>query len=157
MAEIILGGRNIKLCARKDLREISLGEWDGRAVDEIATTFPKEFQERGEHIEGYRVPGGESFADCQVRGWAALEQIVQSSSGNVLIVGHAGINRMLLCHILGTPISNLFRIGQDYGCLNILQFEGSECCLRLLNLTPEAAAMRADFLSAVAFNGGRNR
>ena len=58
---------------RKDLREVSMGEWEGCAFGDIAQRFPEEFKARGSDIISYRVPGGESFADCHQRVIAALE------------------------------------------------------------------------------------
>ncbi len=119
-AEIILGARNVKIEPRQELREINMGEWEGCTFADIARRFPQEFKERGADIAYYRVPGGESFADCGRRVIAAFHDIMASSAGNIIIVGHAGVNRLLLCYILGIPFANLFRMVQDYGCLNVL-------------------------------------
>lgn len=37
---------------------------------------------------------------------------------NSKMTQHTGVNRMILCHVLGMPPENLFRIKQDYACLN---------------------------------------
>jgi len=128
------GGENAaEAVAREDLREISMGEWEGCTFGDIARRFPDEFKARGADIGGYRVPGGESFAECSGRVVPAFLDILASSSGNIVIVGHAGVNRVLLCHVLGMPVSNVFRIGQDYACLNVIQCSGSGYQVRLIN------------------------
>lgn len=132
-AEIIVGEKGAAITARRDLREISLGEWEGRTFADIARRFPDEFRARGADIGYYRVPGGESFADCSRRVVAAWHEIMGRAGGDILIVGHAGINRLLLCHILGLPIANLFRLVQDYGCLNIIQRGSAGHQLKLVN------------------------
>jgi probable phosphoglycerate mutase len=133
-AEIIVGSsRNIPIFSRPELREVGMGEWEGCTFGEIAARFPAEFQARGADIAHYRVPGGESFADCSGRAVAAFEEMLRNSEGNLLIVGYAGLNRLLLCHVLGMPISHLFRISQDYGCLNTIQCTGSGYQVRLVN------------------------
>ena len=38
-----------------------------------------------------------------------------------MIVAHAGVNRVILCRVLGMDLANLFRLGQDYGSLNLLE------------------------------------
>jgi probable phosphoglycerate mutase len=58
---------------------------------------------------------------------------MSAAKGNILIVGHAGINRLLLCHMLGMPIENLFRFSQDYACINIIVYERGQYCVKLLN------------------------
>jgi probable phosphoglycerate mutase len=87
-------------------------------------------------MENWRPPGGESFADCRVRVMEALRRILNCCQGNILVVGHAGVNRLILCDILGIPVANLHNIGQDYGCLNIIDYSGKHVRVNLLNYTP---------------------
>jgi alpha-ribazole phosphatase len=103
------------------LREIAMGKWEGHTFADIARCFPEEFKQRGQDIGYYRVPGGESFADCGKRAVAGFHDIVGASRGNIIIVGHAGVNRLILSHVLGMPLANIFRLTQNYGCVNILQ------------------------------------
>lgn len=132
-AEIVAAGKGVAVTQRRDLREISLGEWEGCTFADIARRFPDEFRARGADIGYYRPPGGENFADCSRRAVAAFHDIMAASSGDVLIVGHAGVNRLLLGHILGMPLANLFRIAQDYGCVNIIQSGGAGYVVKLTN------------------------
>ncbi len=136
----IVAGRRIKSIETiPALREIYLGEWEGFTFRQIEQQFPEEFAARGRDMENWRPPGGESFADCRARVMDAMRGIMDSAQGNVLVVGHAGVNRLILCDILGIPIANLHSIGQDYGCLNIIDFTGERTRLRLLNYTPLSA------------------
>lgn len=132
-AEIIAGGGTVAVTVRRDLREISLGEWEGCTFADIIRRFPDEFRARGADIGYYRIPGGESFADCSRRVVAAFHEILGKAAGDIAIVGHAGVNRLLLCHILGLPLGNLFRLGQDYGCVNIIQCSETGFQLQLAN------------------------
>ena len=52
---------------------------------------------------------------------STLEAASASAGVDLLLVCHAGVNRVILCHLLGMPLANLFRIGQDSGCLNIIE------------------------------------
>lgn len=138
-AKIIVGNRVRAITVRPDLREICLGAWDGFSFKEIKSRYPEEFEARGKDLENWRPPGGESFADCRARVLPVLREILESAQGNVLLVGHAGVNRLILCDVLGIPVKNLFSLGQDYGCLNILEYEESLAQLRLLNYVPLSA------------------
>ncbi len=124
-AEIIAERQSIRPQVRSDLREISLGQWEGLAFEEVRRVFPAEYEARGQDIVGYRPPGGENLADLSQRVIAAFAEVVALAAGDVLIVGHAGVNRAILCHILGMPLQNLFRLGQDYGCLNLVSHDES--------------------------------
>ncbi|MEW6697747.1 MAG: alpha-ribazole phosphatase [Bacillota bacterium] len=119
-AGIIAEKHAIRPVACPELREINLGNWEGRTFEEVCRKYPEEFKQRGKDIANYRPTGGESFADCSSRVLNKFNDLVQSSVGNILIAGHAGVNRVILCHILGMPLQHLFRIGQDYGCLNLI-------------------------------------
>lgn len=104
-----------------NLREINLGDWDGRPMQAIRTEFPAEWKKRGEGIDTFRPPKGESFSDLYQRVVPVFEHIVETVSRPVLIVGHAGVNRVILCRVLGMPIRKLFSIEQNYGALNIIE------------------------------------
>lgn len=119
--------------ARPDLREIAMGDWEGLAFHDVARRFPEAFRARGEDLAGYRTPGGESFADCSRRAVAAFEELAATTAGNVLLVGHAGVNRLILCHLLGMPVANLFRLGQDPACLDVIQHGPGGFQVRIVN------------------------
>ncbi len=118
------------------LREIDLGSWDGIPVSDIRCLFPKEYDRRGANLTGYRPVGGESFADLSARVLPAFDEAVQQSGENLLIVGHAGVNRVILCHLLGMPLANLFRLEQEYGCLNILEYTAGAWVVRRIGCVP---------------------
>jgi alpha-ribazole phosphatase len=48
-------------------------------------------------------------------------------------VAHGGVNRIILCHIMGIPLENIFRIEQDYGAVNIIEFWDKYPVVKLLN------------------------
>lgn len=75
-AEIIAGRNGAGIRVHDELQEISLGAWEGRSREEIATLFADQFAARGEDIAGYRIPGGESFTECRTRVLAAFTEIV---------------------------------------------------------------------------------
>jgi alpha-ribazole phosphatase len=120
-AEIIVDDRDVPIFTRQDLREIHLGEWEGRTFADIEQRFPDEFRKRGSDIVKFRISGGESFADCNKRVLTAFRDILKTSTGNILVVGHAGVNRIILCHGMGMPLQDLFKIRQEYGCMNLIQ------------------------------------
>jgi probable phosphoglycerate mutase len=120
-----------------NLGEIDLGRWDGLPVSEVRRLYPREYEQRGADLAGYRPPGGESFSDLSARVLPVFEEVVGQSCENLLIVGHAGVNRVILCHLLGMPVANLFRLEQVYSCLNILEFTKGSWVLRQMNLPAE--------------------
>ena len=135
-ARIIGGQTAIAIEVRSALREISLGDWEGLSRREVAARFPEDYAARGDDLENYRVPGGESFADCRQRVLTAWQEIVRGDGQSIVIVGHAGVNRLLLCHLLARPIASLFDIAQDYGGVNVIEPGASGFCVSLINGRP---------------------
>jgi len=144
-AKIIAGARQAQIQVMTELREIHLGEWDGVPMAKVRAQFPEKWLERGDNPALFRPPGGESFDDMHNRVISAFEQIVRQSNGQVLIVAHAGVNRVILCHILGMPLANLFRLGQDYGGLNIIDCKNNSMYVKAMNVRP--ALTREDYFS----------
>ncbi len=136
---IIAGDRAKSIEVIPALREINLGEWEGFTFREIEERFPEDFAARGRDMENWRPPGGESFADCRARVMDAFRGILDRSQGNILLVGHSGVNRLILCDLLGISIAKLHNIGQDYGCLNIIDFSRPRMCIKLMNYIPPSA------------------
>lgn len=126
------------------LREISLGDWEGLPRREVAERWPEQFAARGREIERFRPPGGESFTDCLTRALPAWLVIVQAGCKAVAVVGHAGVNRVLLCHLLGLPIAELFRFRQDYGCINLVEHDANRTRIMFANAAPADLAMGND-------------
>jgi alpha-ribazole phosphatase len=122
------------------LREINLGDWDGKGMENIRTRFPDAWQERGRHIDTFRTPGGESFQDLHERVIPVLEEIALKAREDVLVVAHAGVNRIILCHVMEKPIQELFSIPQDYAALNLIEYQGGRPLVSAINRTPPRSA-----------------
>jgi broad specificity phosphatase PhoE len=106
-------------------------------MQEVRSRFSEEFEKRGADLVSYRPEGGESFFDLSARVLPAFELITRDvESDRVLFVGHAGVNRIILCHLLGMPPAFLFRLCQDYCCLNVIVSEMDFVCLRSMNIPP---------------------
>ncbi len=119
-ARIVTGLADDGIIRVHELREIDLGAWDGQPFAQVKALYPRAWAARGNDLVHYRPPGGESFADLFDRVVPAFQNLVHHDSGNSLIVAHAGVNRMILCHLLGKDPGDLFTIDQAYGCLNII-------------------------------------
>lgn len=119
------------------LRELHIGEWEGKTWNELQAAYPEQWQARLDDLVNYRVPGGESLRDMAERVRAALSEIIARHVGQELIVvGHGGVNRVILLDAIGAPLERMFHIEQSFGCLNIIDyFADSYCTVQLLNET----------------------
>ena len=108
------------------LKEIGFGSWEGRTPDEInrddATTLTRFWLDP----VGNRPQGAETIAAFHARVQAVWNEICISERGRrVLIVGHAGITRMILSLVLGSPPEHMFRIQVGNAGLTRIRIQGA--------------------------------
>ncbi len=115
------------------LKEIGLGGWEGLRVSDVRARYPGSYEARGRDIAGFRPPGGESFSDLQERVWPAFTTLANETEMATAIVAHAGVNRVILCRLLGIPLTNLLHLEQDYGCVNVIETDKGTFRVRRLN------------------------
>jgi len=134
-AEIITGNKGIVPVQRSELRELNIGIWEGLSWKEITERWPTEWQARLNDLVNYRVPQGENLLDVQARVMPVITEILANHAGeDILVVGHGGVNRIILLNAIGAPLSAMFNIEQNYGCLNIIDyFHDGRATVKLLN------------------------
>lgn len=119
------------------LREIDFGDFEGLSYDEIAARYPEEYQSWMEKPVAVRFPNGEDFSTLQARVLGAFRGIAERSAGQTVgIVTHGGVIRVLVAWALQIPGEYLFRIGQDFGAMNLLVLVDDVSTVQLLNWKP---------------------
>ena len=117
-----------------ELRERSFGIWEGMTFSEIKETYASEFESWAGNPLKYSPPGGENTMEVHERVIRALEMILSNHGGDrIAIVAHGGVNRIILCHLLGIPLENIFRIEQNHGAVNIIEFWEKYPVVKLMN------------------------
>jgi len=134
-AGIICQAFGIEPTRRRELRELNIGEWEGMTWQEIRAAWPEGWQARLDDLVNYRVPGGENLLDLEARVMPVINEVVERHKGQeVLVVGHGGVNRIVLLNAIGAPLSGLFNIEKNYGCLNIIDYYADgRATVKLLN------------------------
>ena len=81
------------------------------------------------------MPGGENLLDVAARVMPVINEVVERHHGQeVLVVGHGGVNRIVLLNAIGAPLAGMFNIEQNYGCLNIIDYyEDGRATVKLMN------------------------
>lgn len=133
-AEIIAEPYGLKPVVVPDLRERSFGIWEGMSFNEIKEKYPEEFEAWAANPLKYSPIGGESTIEVRDRVVRVLKDIL-SNHGNekIAIVAHGGVNRVILCHFMGIPLENIFRIEQDFASVNIIEFHEKYPVVKLIN------------------------
>lgn len=137
-AQIISSGLKIIPIKVHALKELHLGRWEGLTRKEAAERFPEEAHFTFRHLATSKVKDGESLRELTERVIPAINDIIKRHNNeSVCIVAHGGVNRVILCDAMGLPIENFFRIEQDYGCLNVIDyFDDGVKVVKLLNGGP---------------------
>jgi alpha-ribazole phosphatase len=121
-AEIIAESCGLKPIIMPKLRERNFGLWEGMSFDEIREKWPDAFNAWAANPLEFSPMNGESTVEVRDRALKVFNEIIRKHQGdNIAIVSHGGLNRVILCHLLGIPLENIFRVDQDYGCLNIVE------------------------------------
>lgn len=133
-AEIIADPYGIEPIVVPDFKERNFGIWEDMSFDEIREKYPKEFEAWANNPLKFSPIRGESTIEVKDRVLRVFNEILEKHKGeNIVIVSHGGINRIMLCHILGIPLENLFGIEQDYAALNIIEFYDKCAVVKLIN------------------------
>lgn len=123
-AELILGGRpdNAPLRLDPELREISLGQWEGRAKDWVLRHYPQDWEARGRDMVNHPPTGGESLADLADRVWPAFQRLALEAAEHqhTLVVAHQAVIRVILTRLPGSWPDNPLEIDLPPASLSIL-------------------------------------
>ena len=89
------------------LIEIDFGRGEGKTAAEMRALFPAERAAFERDPALHHLPDGEDPNAATSRGMAALADIAAAlpESGCALVVAHNTLLRLLLCHVLGLPLS----------------------------------------------------
>lgn len=111
-AAIINRRHNRPLTVIAEFSEIDLGDWEGLIYSKVREQFP-EIHQRWISDPDFPIPGGESFSAVCSRTRIGLEKVLQNGQQNILITGHASVNRAILGNLLqlGPAQARLFKTG----------------------------------------------
>lgn len=144
---VLSEGRDIPLRSLSGFCERSFGDWEGMTRNDISRTDPAGYSKWLEIDPSFAPPGGESLTTFRERVLETLSAILETGGfgKNFLMVGHSGVNRILVLEALGLSLTDYFRISQDYACLNIIDFfRSGPPVLHLLNAPPTWSEEQSD-------------
>lgn len=137
----LLGFPDTKL--REGLREISVGDWTGRAIPEIVAESPLAYA-------GWRAgtdvpPGGEIWGDFMTRAAQTIEEERASlAKGTLLAVCHGGVIRALIHHYIGLQPESIIPVGPaSLTSIRLLADRSKTPRLELFNYRPGSLELDA--------------
>jgi alpha-ribazole phosphatase/probable phosphoglycerate mutase len=138
-AQALAGEMAVPLVLEERLKEVAFGEWEGKTPAELQAGDPDILFNFKRDPLGARPAGAEDLAAFQVRVAQAFDALTETYRGqHILVVAHAGVMRMVLCHVLGIPVAHAYRIQVGSAAMGRLRVEQKPAgrLAQLLWLTP---------------------
>ncbi len=140
-AEIILTEHpGIEILLKENLKEIGHGKWEGKLETEIISEWPDMLKTWQNSPEKVQMPEGENIkevSDRSITGWDEICKDLKNDE-TALVVAHDAVNKTILCHLLGLMPSDIWKIKQGNGGINVIDLsdeEGQPDQITCLNIT----------------------
>lgn len=135
-AQVAGGGAPVEVDDR--LIETDFGAWEGKSKEEFIAEDPVLWQRWMEDPEHVRAGGtGETAGEVIARVSGFYEDAQRRHpSGNILVVGHNGVNRFYLCWRLGMPVKHYRRFFLDNAAPTWFALEGDSFLFKSMNGLP---------------------
>jgi len=121
-AEIALADAGIPCTPIEELRELSLGQWEGCTVEEIRAREGDPYAAWLRAPLDYPPPDAEPLPAVRDRVLTAVERIAAAhGDGEALVIAHGGVISVYACHLLGCSFNHLWRLRVDNCSLTIVR------------------------------------
>jgi broad specificity phosphatase PhoE len=104
--KLICSDRIIPLRLEEGLKEINLGDWEGKVKEEIEQTSKQEYFNfwNAPHLYNHEMHNGEGLAALKNRVENVINRIIaDNKKGNILIVTHGVTIRAILSYLMNIP------------------------------------------------------
>ena len=105
---IILKDRELTAIKSNNLREISLGPWEGKTKEETKLSHPAEYDYFWNKQHKFALPGAETYQQLQERVVSELKNVFKNEKHKtILVVTHWIAIKVAMAYFTSTPISQL--------------------------------------------------
>ena len=148
-AEIIASRHQIEVKINPALIDFDYGEWQTLSRQEVEASYPKIYKEWITAPHTVNIPGGENLGAVTERATGVINGIIARHKGNVVLVSHRVVNKVLICALLGLDNSHFWNIKLDTCGVTTFTYENERFILTRHNdishLTPLNKAPLSDF------------
>ena len=126
----------------EEFTDMDFGKWQGLSVPEVEIQFPESYRNWVRRPDQADIACGENLRVVRKRALAGLKRIVSlRPEATVVVVSHGVVNKVLLCALLGAPVSAFWRVKQDNGALNLLEYSSLGSKIFLMNYVCHLASI----------------
>ena len=112
-ANMVAGYQKVAVRVAEGLTDFDYGEWQSVPEQEVKKLYPALLNEWHSNPHKVRTPGGESLEDVRRRVVELINDILPRHRGNVLLVSHRVVIKVLICDFLGLDNSHFWNIRHD--------------------------------------------
>ncbi len=119
--------KNLPLHRCPGLREICVGDWEGRTWGDIARATPQAMADFGSRMDRWSIPGAETPAEVLERVRRAVEDIARENPGKTLaLFSHGYAIRLLLANLQGISLRDTGEKSPtgDNTAVSLLEWDG---------------------------------
>jgi len=133
-AEAIAEPHGLSVQRVDELIEVDVGQWEGRAWDEIERTDPQAYRAFMTDPAAHSYLGGESIQSVRDRVVPAFQTLLADNLGRlVAVAAHNVVNRAYLADLMGISMSRYRTIPQDNCGVNLLRYRNGRVKLVAVN------------------------
>ena len=103
------------------LREVSLGEWEGKEIEEIRANDPHSLEMWYSAPMKACIPGAEPLDVFRDRVLSSFRQLVEAHPrGEIVVVSHGGVLSVIIADVLQMSLNSLWRFRLDNASISML-------------------------------------
>jgi len=145
-ASIIARYQNIAVRVAEGLTDFDFGEWQSLPEQEVRRLYPALLNEWHNNPHKVTMPGGESLEDVKKRAIEVVNGVLSKYQGNVALVSHRVVIKVLICHMLGLDNSHFWNINQDVCGITIFDYADGRFVLTRHNDTSHLRELQKSVL-----------
>ena len=145
-ANIIARRQKVSVHIVEGLIDFDFGEWQSLPEKEVKRLHPAVLDEWHNNPHKVKMPGGESLDDVRERAVELVNDVLSRHQGNVLLVSHRVVIKVLICYLLGLDNSHFWNINQDVGGITIFSYADGRLVLTRHNDTSHLRELKKSTL-----------
>jgi len=115
--------------------DMDFGIWEGHPLKEVKNQYPEEYETWRHTPHRLKVKNGETLLQVRKRIQKGFEKAVLGEKGNVVIVTHRVLCKLIVLHALNIPNSHFWNIKFDPASITLIEKEGEKLILSFMNDT----------------------
>lgn len=118
---------SLPLQIKSEFKEVSFGLWEGKTAEELLNTEEIKIKDYWNDPIHITPPQGENLLDFEKRIMGIWKHMLDEHQGkHILLISHAGVMRIILCHLLGMPLTELFKLDVGLAKASRIQIEHAD-------------------------------